>query len=94
MVLFVAELVLAMKLGDFLTKDIVSSKCESNSVNVEALYHSNVPRNVQRAHVRNIDRTVNILRERSEEGKPIHIIGIIPDKMVSSYENDQSVSES
>jgi hypothetical protein len=41
----------------------------------------------------NIERAVQSFPD-SQEGKSIHIIGIIPDKMVSSYETDQSVRKS
>jgi hypothetical protein len=44
------------------------------------------------AYRESMARTINSFPE-SDEGKPIHIIGIIPDKMVSSYEADQSGTE-
>jgi hypothetical protein len=61
---------------------------DSTTRRTEASIGQEVIRDIYQDRVREAVRSIP-----NEEGKPIHIIGIIPDKMVSSYETNKSVAE-
>ena len=85
------------KMRDILTKEVIPSRepvpdFESDTFR-SAVRVRSVPTSVETAHREMFQNVLDSFPERSlgeDERTPIHIIGIIPNKMVSSYQLSQN----